>query len=296
MQARDAARAMKDHLGPDLSERVRAGAHTWGRRTSGIRMVPAVIVVGAQRSGTTTMFRLMSGHPDLTRPTLSKGTGYFDDEYHRPWAWYRGHFPLRRTTRRGRAPVAFECSGYYLFHPLAASRIARDIPDVHVVALVRDPVARAMSAHRHEVARGFDTLGFDEAIAAEPIRTAGETRRLVLHPDHRSFAHRHHAYLQRGEYAHQVRRFIDALGRTQVHVVDADDFFTDTRRKFLQLQQVLGLTAWVPPHVEAWNARPGPPPDPERREHLMRHFEPHDADLAELLGAVPSWRRAGVRS
>jgi hypothetical protein len=297
VRARDAVRAVGDHLGPGGSGRVRAAALSWGRATSWWRPGPGIVVVGAQRCGTTTMFRLMAAHPDLVRPTLSKGTSYFDDEYHRPWDWYLGHFPIRRAAPgSARRPVPFECSGYYLFHPLAAERIARDLPDAHVVVLVRDPVARALSAHRHEVARGFETLPLREALAAEGVRTAGESERLRREPGYRSFAHRHHAYLQRGEYAHQVRRYVAALGRARVHVVDADDFFTDTRGRFLLLQEELGLSAWVPEKVEAWNARPGPPPDHELRRTLLRHFEPHDTQLAELMGRVPSWRRVGALS
>jgi hypothetical protein len=295
MRTRDAVRTVGGHLGPASTERARGLALTWGRATSGIRLAPTIIVVGAQRCGTTTMFRLLEGHPDLVRPTLTKGTGYFDDDHDRPWEWYLGHFPLRRTTW-ARQPASFECSGYYLFHPLAARRIAAQLPDVHVVVLVRDPVARAQSAHRHEVARGFEQLSFDDAIAAEGIRTAGEAARLERSPGYRSFAHRHHAYLQRGEYAHQVRRFHDALGPDRVHVLDADDFFADPRGRFLELQAALGLSAWVPSTVEVSNARPGPPLDAERRERLMAHFEPHDQDLADLLGWTPSWRRDGGRS
>ncbi|MFB9313990.1 sulfotransferase family protein [Nocardioides plantarum] len=298
MRARDAVRAVGDRLGPVASGRVRDAALAWGRATWGLRPGPGIVVVGAQRCGTTTMFRLMAAHPDLRRPTLSKGTSYFDDEYARPRDWYLGHFPVRRGLpgASGKAPIAFECSGYYLFHPLAAERIARDLPDAHVVVLLRDPVSRALSAHRHEVARGFDTLPLREALDAEGVRTAGESERLRHEPGYRSFAHRHHAYLQRGEYAPQVRRYLTALGPSRVHVVDADDFFTDTRGRFLQLQEELGLTPWVPTEVEAWNARPGPPPDDELRRSLRRHFEPYDGELAELIGREPSWRRVGAAS
>ncbi|MEO9326127.1 sulfotransferase [Nocardioides sp. C4-1] len=298
MRTRDVVRTVGDHLSPTATRHARAMALTWGRATRAARMSPSIVVIGAQRCGTTTMFRLLEAHPDLVRPTLSKGTGYFDDEHGRGPDWYAGHFPLRRPApgRSETARATFECSGYYLFHPLAARRIAAELPDAHVVVLVRDPVARAVSAHRHEVARGFEHLDLDDALAAESTRTAGEADRLEHEPGYRSFAHRHHAYLGRGGYAHQVRRFHDALGPDRVHVLDADDFFADPRRRFLELQRDLGLTAWAPPRVDAWNARPGPPLDDARHRRLAEHFEPHDAELADLLGWTPSWRRVGAHS
>ncbi len=157
----------------------------------------------------------------------------------------------------GREARAFECSGYYLFHPLAAQRLAAELPDAQVVVLVRDPVERAMSAHRHELARGFEDLPLDEALARESERLAGEAERLAAEPDYRSYAHRHHGYLARGEYGEQIARFVDALGPDRVHVVDADALFADPVHEFVDLQRRLDVPVHLPERVEQWNARPG---------------------------------------
>lgn len=303
MRVRALTRALDRRMPGGTTARLRTVALVWGRLTSWGRMAPSIVVIGAQRCGTTTLFRLLEAHPHLVRPTLDKGTGYFDDHYGRGRGWYLAHFPLRAVARsRARAQgvegriQAFECSGYYLFHPLAAQRLARDLPDAQVVVLVRDPVERAGSAHRHEVARGFETLGLEEAIDAEELRTRGESLRLGSEPGYTSFEHRHHAYVQRGEYAHQIARFVDALGEDRVHVVDADRFFAAPEQEFAGLQQRLGIPVWSPPRVERWNARPGGRTDDQLRRRLMRHYETHDAELALLLGHEPSWRRAEVAS
>lgn len=265
----------------------------WGWLTADLREEPSVIVVGAQRAGTTTLFRLLSEHPHLRRPTVDKGTGYFDDGYRHGRRWYRAHFPLRRPGRWRR--TSFECSGYYLFHPLAAERIARELPGAQVVAMVRDPVARAHSAHRHELARGFDTLPFAEAVEREGERTAGAAALLVADPGAVSFEHRHHAYLQRGEYAAQLARFVAALGPDRVHVVEADELFADPVPVYVDLQRRLGLPVHRPAEVGRWNERPGEPLPPDLEARLRRHFDEHDARLTEVLGRVPSWRKESPR-
>jgi hypothetical protein len=256
--------------------------------------MPEVLVIGAQRSGTTTLYRVMSDHPDLVRPTFSKGIGYFDVNYDRGERWYRGHFPLRpvaRTRHGGSLPVAFESSGYYSFHPLAAGRIARDLPGVKVVMMVRDPVERAHSAYKHEFARGFETESFADAVALESQRLAGEVERMLEDPTYTSFEHRHHAYVGRGEYSTQVERFHRELGADRVHVVDADDFFADPVTQLEELTSWLGLSPWTPSTVEQWNARPGDAMTDQLRAELRQHFEPFDRRLEELTGRVPSWRR-----
>lgn len=275
----------------------------WGLLTVRARMTPSVLVVGAQRSGSTTLFRLLSEHPEMLRPTSMKGTGYFDDQHHRGPRWYQSHFPLRAVARRRERrlglPVGamrtFEVSGFYLVHPLAADRIAAELPGVHVVALLRDPVERAHSAYRHEYVRGFEELSFEEALAQEEARTAGEVERLAADPEARSDVLRHHAYLGRGRYAEQLQRFVDALGADRVHVVDADDFFADPVAQMQALEHDLGLRAWTPPSVERWNRAAGAPLDPTLREQLSTYFAASDDALAQMTGRVPSWRRPAAQ-
>ncbi len=275
-------------------EALRDVAHGWGRLTAPLRLQPGFIVVGAQRCGTTTLYRVLSEHPDIVRPTFSKGIFYFDINYAKGARWYRGHFPIAALARRrvpGAAPVAFESSGYYSFHPLAAERIGRDLPGVRLVLMVRDPVERAYSAYKHELARGFETESFERALELEPERLAGEVERMVADPSYESFDHRHHAYVTRGQYAEQVERLQQAVGADHVFVMDADDFFADPGTQVAELFDWLGLRPWTPSQVEQWNARPGDGLTPEIRSQLREHYAPHDERLAELTGRTPSWRR-----
>jgi hypothetical protein len=269
----------------------RGAALGFGMLTARWRMTPSFLVIGGQRCGTTTLFRVLSEHPTALRPTLAKGIGYFDVEHHHSFRWYRGHFPLRLVGRlRGADAQTFESSGYYSFHPLAARRIAAELPGVKVVMLVRDPVERAYSAHSHELARGFETEDFETAVGLEPERTAGEEERLRADPTATSPAHRHNAYLARGRYAEQLARFADALGRESVYVMDADRFFAEPTEELAALLSWLGLPAWAPREVPQENARPRAPMSAELRARLRDCFATHDADLVDWLGRRPSWR------
>jgi hypothetical protein len=275
-----------------LVRRLRRLARWYGARTARWRMTPSFIIVGAQRAGTTTLYRVLSEHPSVVRPTVSKGIGYFDLWYDRGPRWYRGHFPLAGIARRraGEQAVTFESSGYYLFHPLAAQRIAHDLPGARVVVMVREPVERAYSAHRHELARGFETEPFERAVELEEERTAGEQERMLADPAYRSFSHRHHSYLARSRYSEQIARFQEALGEDRVYVVDADRFFETPLEEFERLRAWLGLPVWQPATVEQWNARPRDPLSPELRARLTDYFEPFDRELARQMGRTPRWR------
>ena len=121
----------------------------------------------------------------------------------------------------GTHPLTFESSPYYLFHPLAAARISRDLPGVKLVVLVRDPVERAYSAHAHELARGFETEPFERALDLEEARLAGQAEKIIADPGYHSHSHQHHGYRARGRYADQLERLAQLVGRDRVHVVDS---------------------------------------------------------------------------
>lgn len=267
-----------------------------GRLTYRARMTPAFLIVGAQRCGTSSMSRALSQHPAVFKAVLHKGVHYFDTGYDRGPGWYRGHFPLQARARlavrpAGAVPMAFESSPYYLFHPLAAARIARDLPGVKLLVLVRDPVERAYSAHAHELALGYETEPFERALELEDERLKGEAERIVADPGYDSYDHQHHGYRTRGRYAEQLERLEGLFGRDRIHVIDSGDFFADPGPVYDAVLDFLGLPGSYPAAFERHNARPRSPMPASVRAGLEEYYRPHDERLASWLGREPSWRR-----
>jgi hypothetical protein len=282
--------------GPALKQAGRRGLVALRQPTSGIRLLPGFVIAGAQRCGTTSLARTLGEHPAVFGPVLQEEVHYFDLDYGRGLGWYRSHFPLAAAARRaaaavGAAPMAFESSPYYMFHPHAAGRIARDLPGVKLLVLLRDPVERAYSAHAHEVARGYETEPFERALELEPARLAGETERLITDPAYVSYSHQHHAYRARGQYAEQLERLERLFGRERLHVIDSGEFFADPEAAYDRVLKFLGLPHCGYPAFRRRNARPRSPMPQSVRRELEDHYRPHDERLAAWLGREPSWRR-----
>jgi hypothetical protein len=268
----------------------------FGRVTSPLRMLPQFLICGVQRCGTTTMYRTLSQHPSIVKAVLHKGVHYFDTGYPNGQSWYQAHFPLRltaaRVTRRTHEPaLTFESSPYYSFHPLAATRIAHDLPDVRIIVLLRDPVERAYSAYTHELARGFETESFARALELEPSRLEGEEERIIADPSYNSHSHQHQAYVTRGHYLPQLLRWEQLVGRDRLHVVDSDDFFIDPEPTWRSTVSFLGLSDSVIPRFEQHNARPRSAMPDALRAQVREQFTESDAALASWWGQTPSWRR-----
>ena len=280
---------------PPIKRAAHSVSVTVGQLTHQARMLPAFLIVGGQRCGTTSMYRTLSQHPAVLKAVLHKGVHYFDTDYQRGMEWYQAHFPLKAHARwagraAGTAPVTFESSPYYMFHPLAAQRIARDLPGVKLLVLVRDPVERAYSAHAHELARGYETEPFERALELEASRLDGEAERLAADPAYLSHDHRHHAYRTRGQYVEQLERLERHFGRDRILVVDSAAFWADPEPSFDAAMDFLELPRCGNIAFDRHNARPRAPMPETLRKELRAHFRPYDERLARWLGREPSWQ------
>jgi hypothetical protein len=119
----------------------------------------------------------------------------------------------------------------YLLIPQAASRI-RDVlgGSVKLIVLVRNPAERAHSGYRHSLMLGFESLPFDEALAAEPERIARNPAALGRF-----------GYLARGHYARQLARYIDLFPPENLLIALYDDLVADQAALFERIFRFIGV-------------------------------------------------------
>ena len=270
--------------------------------------LPNFLIIGAMRSGTTSLFHYLRGHPDVFMPRV-KDTRYFDLHFSKGLEWYKAQF----SGANGQRAVG-EASPAYMSFEEAPARMAQVIPQARLIAILRNPVDRAYSHYWHNQARGREPLGFVDAIAAEPerIASAGPTQRR----DH------NYSYLNRGRYLAQLQRVCQYYPREALQVLLFEDFRDAPLQtfqslcRFLEIDDTfvpLDLGAAVNPYVSfrsprlrdfyhhpwfprlpvlqqvlgRFNTRRGvayPPLDPALRAELQRQFEKDNAALAAWLG------------
>ena len=277
---RMAIRASEPHpvsLGA-VTRRLKASFRFTGRYlTADIRPLPNFVILGTQRGGTTSLYRWLTEHPDVA-PGLNKEVHYFDGHYHRGMRWYRAHFPVRRSGR-----ITGESCPYLLYHPLAPERAAKDLPGTtRFIVLLREPTQRAISQYWLWRQRGqWETESLERAIELEPVRLACESERLLS--GERSVEHIAFSYVARGEYAPQLRRWFDAVGRDRVLVLESEQLFADpaTSRRVLDW---LGLVPHNQPFPVSNGAARLDEASPDLVTQLQEHFAPHNKELFELLG------------
>lgn len=212
---------------PTAPERLRRIQHECCRRLC-LRSTPAkphFLGIGTQKGGTSSLYYLLKQHPDVYLPT-SKELHYFTTEYQRGHAWYEAQFvDARPGQARG------EITPYYLFHPEAPTRIHRYRPGILLIALLRDPVERALSQYFHARRHGFEQLELQAAIAAEADRLASGD----------PYSQQKHSYVSRSRYAQQLARYETQFGHDQLLVMRSEDLFQKPEECWMKLQHFLGL-------------------------------------------------------
>lgn len=245
--------------------------------TARYRRLPDFVIIGAQRGGTTSLYRNLIEHPDIGSALRKEEVHFLDHNFDKGIHWYLAHFPTR-----GRATMVGEASPYYLFHPAAPERARAVVPRAKFIALLRNPVDRAYSHYQLEVRRGIETLSFEDAIEHE-------RERLSHSDDPSSTGWRKYAYVRRGLYAEQLQRWMSIFPREQFLVIKSEAFYEDPEQILHQTFAYLGLRPWVSQELKAYHLAEYSDMAPATRQRLLSFYEPHNRQLYEFLDRDLGW-------
>jgi hypothetical protein len=217
----------------------------------GTGRLPDFLCLGTQRGGTTTLQRLLEGHPQVYLPAC-KEVHYFSLQAQQGPAWYADHYRDASLDQ-----LCGDITPYYLFHPEAPRRIRTLLPRVKLIVLLRDPVERSLSQYFHSVQLGLDDLPLEEALAAEPARLAG-AEAMLRQPGGRHRSHQEHSYVSRSRYGGQLSRYEALFPRRRMLLLRSEDLFQRPDRVWRSLERFLGLNrAPLPTLVPRANASGG---------------------------------------
>jgi hypothetical protein len=272
---------------------LRGTVRGYGRVTVALRPLPDFLIIGAQKAGTTALFAYLRWHPELTGPSF-KEVSFFDRHFSHGEAWYRAHLPARprhlvAKLRYARWPSVGEASPSYLFHPLAAERVAEMIPDARLIAILRNPVDRAFSHYQHEVALGREPLSFEAALDQEERRMRGEVECMLRDPSYFSHAWWNFTYVARGRYAEQLERWFAAFPREQLLVLLSDELLEEPAETYARVTDFLGVNRHELGSYPRIFSRDYEQMSSAMRDRLERDFAEPNRRLADLLGRQVPW-------
>ena len=158
-------------------------------------MLPNFLIIGAQRSGTTTLHRILGRHCDVFTTPVKEIYYFVDANYYKGINWYEKQF----SNWNGEAAIG-ESSPDYMISERAAQRIKKSLTDVKLLMIVRNPVERVYSAYwNNRLNLVAPYTRFEAAIQRDPL------------------------HLERGFYYRHIQRFLKVFEKEDLLVLLYDD-------------------------------------------------------------------------
>jgi sulfotransferase family protein len=209
--------------------------------------LPNFIVIGPGKTGTTWLYECLKAHPEIALARNTKETVFFADYYDRGLGWYEKFFDGLDAKAVG------EVSNTYFFTPDAPARIARDLPQVKLIAFLRNPVERIQSLYLFRLRNGLVKGSLEDAIAADP------------------------KMVEQNFFDEHLARYLALFPREHLFVALFDDLRRDPQGLLRQIYNFLGVDPdFVPPSA---------------RERVLEASAPRNAGLFHLLKRFALWLR-----
>ncbi len=204
-----------------------------------MKTLPNFFIVGAARSGTTSLDRYLSHHPEIfitqRKETHFFATADFPPEFTGPGDGRLNELLIRDEdeyaqlfTNARDAKAIGESSAFYLCYPHAAERIARAVPDAKIIIILREPVDRVYSSYMFVTRDSRETLGFAEGLSLEEERKRKGWEPIWW-------------YKELSLYYQQVRHYLEVFGAEQVKVLLYDELFNNPGRVLRDVFAFLGV-------------------------------------------------------
>ena len=201
-----------------------------------------LMIVGAQKAGTSSLLRYLAQHPDIRTHAQPEMTFFLQNrEYSRGYEWaFAKYFAGERSDSEIETKQLIAKNVMVMHSPEIMQRIYEHNPDIHLVVLLREPVARAYSAYWWARRRGWENIKtYEEALAAEDARIKEDW-----------FKWRQCAYQYNSIYYPHVKNLITQFGSNRVHCILTDDLKEDAAAVCQQLFYHIGVPTDFTPVID----------------------------------------------
>jgi Sulfotransferase domain len=182
--------------------------------------------------------------------------------------------------------ITGEASPYYIFYPHAARRIYEVMPQVKIIAVLRNPVERAFSHYKYFITR---KMPFSEAIKVEQSELAIERNMMMQNENYYSSTYQFYSILSRGIYVDQLRVYENYFGKDAMLILKSEDLFKYPQSVVNQVFKFLNVSPNNIKNLLQHNKQSYKPMDDSLKKYLIDYYKPHNQRLYQFLGKDLVW-------
>ena len=209
--------------------------------------LPNFLVIGAYKSGTTSLYEYLRQHPEIFLPNVNEPSYLAFVEKEEP------NNPIYNKsikTRQEYERLFFESEKYkaigdvspeYMTNPNAIRNIRRLLPDVKLIAILRNPIERAYSDYLMYVRDGLE----DEKNFLEALKRQRKRQEENLPTGY---------YIKTGFYGEQMKPYFNNFSRDKIKIYLFEELRSDLNLLLRDVFEFLGVdSTFVPKQIESFN-------------------------------------------
>ncbi len=203
------------------------------------------VIVGAQKSATTSLFEILKNHPLISLP-IEKEVPFFSGDDFDPRLWPR--FMQCHFDAASPGQILGKISPQYMCDRRVAGRLAGLMPEVRVIAILRDPIERSWSHFQMGKRRMTEERDFSGAVRELLEIDAQEKAVSQTPPTHADgYESEGDFYLAWSEYGRQLTEFYQHFSSDQILVLFTEDLKRDPQLVIDRVLAFIGLASGYSP-------------------------------------------------
>lgn len=219
--------------------------------------LPSFVIIGAPKSGTTSLYHYLKQHPDIYLPE-KKELHYFSYQYLINNCNGPGDKDVLRNLaatfdeycdyfkHAGDHKIVGEVSPSYLYYSDTRKAIKSTLQDVSIIVILRNPIQKAYSQYMHLVRENLETLSFASALESEKSRYKAGWSDIWR-------------YAESSLYTQRLQDYIETFGKDRIKIVLYDELQADAASLMRLLYAFIGVDPHVTCNTEVIYNRTGPP-------------------------------------
>ena len=264
------------------------------------RFLPDILIFGFDKCGTMTLRQFLSVHPDIFITENEANNRLFKNIAEKEFDQNSKYFEKPECTPKGKLRLE------KLVNPRYPESVYKYIPNIKLVAIVKEPVERVMSHYVHMVVQSSKPLSMDDfdMCARRLVNSSGKSEG----NDHRCDGTTH--ILTTSKYADPLTAWVDVFGVENILIIDGDNFVSNPVEELRQAEEFFGLELKISESdfyydkqkkfycmreegntgcMPEKKGRPHPPMADSTRQLLKDYFKPYNQQFYKLIGRTFPW-------
>ncbi|GFZ91764.1 tetratricopeptide repeat protein [Okeania sp. KiyG1] len=246
---------------------------------------PDFLIIGTVKGGTSSLYSYLIKHPSIL-PAVNKELHFFDLNFHQGIDWYSSQFP--EIPKQYNFSTG-EATPNYMYSLEAVNKVFNYFPKIKLIAILRNPIERAVSHYYMIKQQGTEKRSFEEVIAKEMKKLSKTTNQSqIINADFlRSIKPK---YLSLGFYLYFIQEWMNIFPREQFLILKSEDMYENPAATTKKVFDFLGLPNHQLLDYKHYFSGSYSPINADIYCQLCELFQLHNQKLEEYLGMKFDWK------